>query len=167
MAIYNDPYNNASTPVQVNYNDAPCKTRVIIEQTFGRWKRHFHVLHFEVPMALEKVCIIIGACVVLHNIAILLSEPMEDGDVSGEIDEHDVYCGPNQGQAVRNHITKTYFSWLPSFYQNLPQGTYNRCDRSSVQSVVFWLVSSMLHKCLAATHYLFRQPFCFLACLFV
>lgn len=99
------PYINPSTPAQVAYNDAHCKTRVIIEQTFGRWKRRFHVLHSEIRMAPEKVCIIIGACAVLHNIAIFLSEPMEDGDVGGEANEDYVYCGPNQGQAVRNHIT--------------------------------------------------------------
>ncbi|CAH3116126.1 unnamed protein product, partial [Pocillopora meandrina] len=81
------PYINPSTPAQVAYNDAHCKTRVIIEQTFGRWKRRFHVLHSEIRMAPEKVCIIIGACAVLHNIAIFLSEPMEDGDVGGEANE--------------------------------------------------------------------------------
>ena len=56
------------------------KTRVIIEQTFGRWKRRFHVLHSEIRMAPERVCNIIGACAVLHNIAILQKEPMEDGE---------------------------------------------------------------------------------------
>lgn len=66
-------------------------------------------------MAPEKVCIIIGACAVLHNIALFLSEPMEDGDVGGVANEDYVYCGPNQGQAVRNHITQTYFSSMPSF----------------------------------------------------
>ena len=103
------PYNNPSTPAQVAYNNAHCKTRVIIEQTFGHWKRRFHVLHSEIRMAPEKVCIIIGACAVLHNRAILLSEPVEDGEDGREI-ENNVYCGPEQGQAVRNHITQTYFS---------------------------------------------------------
>ena len=103
-------YNNPSTPAQVAYNDAHCKTRVITEQTFGRWKCCFHVLHSEIRMAPEKVYIIIGACAVLHNIAIFLSEPMEDGDVGGEANEDYVHCGPNQGQTVRNHITQTYFS---------------------------------------------------------
>ena len=34
---------------------------------------------------IQKVCIIIGACAVLHNIAILLNEPMEDGEVDDEM----------------------------------------------------------------------------------
>lgn len=104
------PYSNPSTPAQVAYNEAHCKTRVIIEQTFGCWKRRFHVLHSEIRMAPEKVCIIIGACAVLHNIATILNEPMEDGDAGDEMNVGDVYCGPDQGQAVRNHICQTYFS---------------------------------------------------------
>ena len=104
------PYSNPSTPAQVAYNEAHCKTRVIIEQTFGCWKRRFHVLHSEIRMAPEKVCIIIGACAVLHNITTILNEPMEDGDASDEMNVGNVYCGPDQGQAVRNYICQTYFS---------------------------------------------------------
>ena len=44
---------------------------------------------------LKKVCIIIGACAVLHNIATILNEPMEDGDAGDEMNVGDVYCGPN------------------------------------------------------------------------
>jgi len=62
-------------------------------------------------MAPEKVCIIIGACAVLHNIAMLLKEPMEDGEVEDEMnDVSDVYYGPDQGRAVQNHICRTFFS---------------------------------------------------------
>ena len=94
------PYNNPTTPPQVAYNEAHCKTRVIIEQTFGCWKHRFHVLHSAICMAREKVCIIIGACAVLHNIAILLSEPMQDGEVGGKINKN-VYSGPDQGTYVQ------------------------------------------------------------------
>ena len=105
------PYDNPSTPAQAASNDAHGQTRLIIKQTFGGWKCRFHALHSEIRMAPEKVCIIIGARAVLHNISIFLSEPLEDGDVGGEANEDYVYCGPNQGQAVRNHITETYFSF--------------------------------------------------------
>ena len=105
------PYSNPTTTVQAVYNNAHCKTRVKIEQTFGRWKRRFHALHSEIRMAPEKVCQIIGACAVLHNIAMLLKEPMEDGEVEDEMnDVNDAYHGPDQGRAVRNHICHTYFS---------------------------------------------------------
>jgi len=58
-----------------------------------------------------RKCIINGACAVLHNIAMLLKEPMEDGEVEDEMnDVNDVYYGPDQGRAVRNHICRTFFS---------------------------------------------------------
>ena len=104
------PYSNPSTPAQAAYNNAHCKTRVKIEQTFGQWKCRFHVLHSEIRMAPEKVCLIIGACAILHNIAILLKEPMEDGEVEDEMNVNDDYHGPDQGRAVRDHICRTYFS---------------------------------------------------------
>jgi len=60
-------------------------------------------------MAPEKVCLIIGACAVLHNIAVLLNEPMKDGDLVDEIAEVEVYDGPRQGLAIRNHICHPFF----------------------------------------------------------
>ena len=55
---------------QQQFNRAHRKTSVIIVQTFGRWKRRFHLLHSEIRMQPEKVCQLIGACAILHNIAI-------------------------------------------------------------------------------------------------
>ena len=52
MTSYYEP----ATANQRAYNRAHRKTRVIIEQTFGRWKRRFHLLHSEVRMHPEKVC---------------------------------------------------------------------------------------------------------------
>ena len=60
------PFNNPSTQAQVAYNDAHCKTRVIIEQTFGRWKPRSHVLHSEIRMAPEKVCICHYSCFIFR-----------------------------------------------------------------------------------------------------
>ena len=91
------PYANPEIPQQEAYNSAHTKTRVVIEQTYGRWKRRFHEVHSEIRMASEKVCLIIGACAVLHNIAVLLKEPMDDADLPDEVPEVDVYDGPQQG----------------------------------------------------------------------
>ena len=70
----------ASTP-QSNYNYAHKKTRVTIEQTFGRWKRRFHCLYGELRMTPEKVCMIIVACAVLHNMAIMWKQPLLDDEL--------------------------------------------------------------------------------------
>ena len=79
------PYANPEIPQQKAYNSAHTKTRVVIEQSYGRWKRRFYVLHSEIRMAPEKVWLIIGAWAVLHNIAVLLNEPMDDADLPDEV----------------------------------------------------------------------------------
>ena len=66
------------TPSQEAYNSAHTKTRRVIEQTSDRWKRRFHVLHAEIRMAPEKVCMIVGACAVFHNISLLLQKAISD-----------------------------------------------------------------------------------------
>ena len=86
------PYTTTRNAAQEAYNDAHAKTRVVI----GRWKRRFHVLHSEIRMAPEKVCMIVGACAVLHNIALQLHELMEDEEVE-ELADVDPYHGPQQG----------------------------------------------------------------------
>ena len=35
---------------------------------------------------------------------------MEDGEVEDEMNVNEVYYGPDQGRAVRNHTCHTYFS---------------------------------------------------------
>ena len=91
------PYTSARNAAQEAYNDAHAKTRVVIEQMFGRWKRHFHLLHSE-------------RCAVLHNIALQLHEPMEDGEVD-ELADVDPCHGPQQGLSLRDHICQTFPCW--------------------------------------------------------
>ena len=76
------PYRQPASNAQENYNYSRKKTRVLIEQTFGRWKRRFHCLHGEIRMTPDKVCTIILACAVLHNMAIVWKQPMlEDSTI--------------------------------------------------------------------------------------
>ena len=104
------PYNDPTSPKQEAFNKAHMRTRVAIEQTFGRWKRRFHLLHSEIRMKPQKVCILIGACAVLHNIAILRNEADFLNDVES-YDQPDVLrCnGPNEGSVVREYICNTFF----------------------------------------------------------
>lgn len=104
------PYPSPSTAAQENYNTAHTKTRVIVEQSFGRWKRRFHVLHSEIRMTPERACSVIGACAVLHNIAVLLNEPMDDDPLDDDPEGIDPYHGPQRGLAMRDHICNTYFA---------------------------------------------------------
>ena len=105
------PYLNPGNDSEEAFNAAHCRTRTTIERVFGWWKRRFHVLHSEIRMKPAKVCKIIGACAILHNIALSLREEMEDDDD----DQNDnaalnvAYRGPEDGRAIRNFITRTYF----------------------------------------------------------
>ena len=103
------PYLNPTTTKEEAFNKAHTCTRVAIEQAFGWWKRRFHLLHSEVRMSPEKTCQLIGACAVLHNIAVLRNEPI-DGLLPDE-DQPDIapYHGPENGKAVRDYICNTFF----------------------------------------------------------
>ena len=61
-------------------------------------------------MSPGRVCTIIAACGVLHNIAIYDNEP-EDEDEE-PLDLRNNYGGPATGQAVRNHIRNIFDSSL-------------------------------------------------------
>lgn len=63
------PYLNPRNRSEERYNHAHCKTRNTVERNFGVLKRRFHCLHGELRMSPARVCKIIGACVVLHNMA--------------------------------------------------------------------------------------------------
>ena len=67
-------------------------------------------------MAPEKVCLIIGAYAVLHNIAVLLNEPMDDADLPDEVPEVEVYDGPQQGLTIRNHIYNIFWLNLCTYF---------------------------------------------------
>jgi nuclease HARBI1 len=64
------PYKDPSTPSQKRYNSSLKRTRVLIEQTFGRWKRRFYCLHAEIRLKPDRACRMITACAILHNIAV-------------------------------------------------------------------------------------------------
>ena len=106
------PYSQPHSPSEERFNRAHKTTRCTIERTFGLLKRRFHILHSEIRMAPDRVCTIVVACFVLHNIAINLREPeVDDGHVDDEdCDVQEQYHGPENGNAVRKQsITNTFF----------------------------------------------------------
>lgn len=104
------PYPNPSNVHQERFNSAHTNTRVEVEQTFGWWKRRFHVLHSKIRKAPEKACTVVGACAVLHNIASILREPMDDYfDDDNYHPDLEQYRGPEDGRVVRDHICDSFF----------------------------------------------------------
>ena len=79
------------------------KTRVLIEQTFGSWKRRFHCLHGEIRMAPDRGCTIIVACAVLHNMTIIWRQPMME-ETSLDIENLDTSLAPEEaGHLAAQH----------------------------------------------------------------
>ncbi|KAJ1092224.1 hypothetical protein NDU88_005336 [Pleurodeles waltl] len=78
------PVRNPRTRAEEHYNDAHGRTRRIIERTFGLLKARFRCLHltgFSLYYSTKKVCQIIVACCMLHNLALRCKVPFlqEDG----------------------------------------------------------------------------------------
>ncbi len=97
------------------YNRAHKVTRCIVERTFGIWKRRFHVLHSEIRMDPRKVCHIIGACAVLHNIATRRGDLLPNQqDVQGDDDSDsvdDIVAERSQhGSTFRQNYIQNYFT---------------------------------------------------------
>ncbi|XP_064619460.1 putative nuclease HARBI1 [Lineus longissimus] len=70
------PLLNPTTASERRYNAAHKSTRVLVEQTIGRWKRRFYLLHLESRLKdPESTCKVIAATAVLHNIAVDRNEP--------------------------------------------------------------------------------------------
>uniref|UniRef100_A0A915JBC8 DDE Tnp4 domain-containing protein n=1 Tax=Romanomermis culicivorax TaxID=13658 RepID=A0A915JBC8_ROMCU len=108
------PFRNPENRNQLNFNAAHRRTRVIIEQTFGRWKRRFHIMHGEVRIKPSKVTKLIIATSILHNLAIDrnqrdFDDVFEDELEGIEIADYNDALGPENGKTFRLHIANSYF----------------------------------------------------------
>uniref|UniRef100_A0A8C1XYL4 Putative nuclease HARBI1 n=1 Tax=Cyprinus carpio TaxID=7962 RepID=A0A8C1XYL4_CYPCA len=107
------PFLNPVSVPQARYNTAHTKTRNVIERCFGVLKRRFHCLHAELKMKPEKVCNIICACVVLHNMARDLALPdLEDDQICEEPTLEITEAGGEDGSGryIRQMIVENIFS---------------------------------------------------------
>lgn len=105
------PLSNPRTPSEISYNISHKKTRVIIEHTFGRLKRRFHLLHSENRRrSIEGVVTDISACCVLHNVAILRNQDVIEYNLrNDEQPDSQFYDGPMNNQQRRQQIISDYF----------------------------------------------------------
>lgn len=110
------PLLNPATAAERRYNSAHKRTRIVVEQSVGRWKRRFHLLHGESRMRKpEDNCIAIGATAVLHNIAIDLNEPdLNDVPPRREQPQPDEVQGAEGGLGgfiVRENLIRRHFDY--------------------------------------------------------
>ena len=110
---------NPTTAAQQNYNNAHIQTRGVIERTFGVLKSRMRCLDRTggaLAYTPEKVCKIVVACCIVHNIAIRHGIPLEDMEPPEDIaPAEDIAFPPQQydmaeGRRLRQEIIGRYFS---------------------------------------------------------
>ena len=78
------PFLNPNCDAQRRYNAAHCRTRNLIERTFGQWKSRFRCLRTPIRFSSRRCCNVILATV-LHNYAKQQNEPdVEELDIEDE-----------------------------------------------------------------------------------
>ncbi|WAR04528.1 LOW QUALITY PROTEIN: HARB1-like protein [Mya arenaria] len=105
------PYANPRNLSEERFNTALCRTRVLIEQTFGMLKRRFAVLKYGIRMTPDRAAVYVASCAMLHNFG------FEYGDVYGRqtYEDDDMPQVDNQGVDVngrtqRDYITQRHFA---------------------------------------------------------
>ena len=84
-----------------------------ISQLLTQWIRmHASIFLFQIRMKPEKVCRIIGACAILHNIALLRNEPLDADDAQQQEQPVNIpdFQGRQDGRNIREHIAREIFS---------------------------------------------------------
>lgn len=107
------PYINTRSRAEEKYNSALCRTRVIIEQTFGILKRRFQCLHNELRTSPEQAIQYVLACVVLHNIGIERGDIIDINNLQINVENDDNFnpdVDVHGGEHMRRHIVETFFT---------------------------------------------------------
>ncbi|KAJ1150114.1 hypothetical protein NDU88_002912 [Pleurodeles waltl] len=113
------PERNPRTRAEERYNEAHGRTRRIIERTFGLLKARFRCLHMtggSLFYSPKKVCQIIVACCMLHNLALrrqvpFLQEDGPDGGVVAAVEPVDSEDEEAEDEDIdnRNTVIQQYF----------------------------------------------------------
>ena len=111
------PFLHPETQNQENFNDSLCRTRVLIEQTYGILKKRFPILHFGVRAEPDMAVNHISSCVTLHNIGIIHGDivPAEDIiviNVDGVNNVHIDIDKTEQGNVIRQQIADRFFAQI-------------------------------------------------------
>lgn len=105
------PLTSPSSPAERSYQRAHITTRNPVERTFGVAKRRFPALAIGLQIDVQTSLSVIVACFILHNIAILNNDSVDDFETVHE-DEFppEVENSDNQNADSRNQIIHNYFS---------------------------------------------------------
>lgn len=84
------PYRNAESEHEKGFNRLFTKERVIIERCFGMLKRRFPILGYKIRLDVSHTPTIILCCVILHNVAKHLNDPIPNDEYNFEPEEETV-----------------------------------------------------------------------------
>ena len=70
------PLLHPQTRAERRFNRAHCRSRVVVENLFGVWKRRFPCLQLVLRLEVEITLAVIVACAVLHNLACQMAAPL-------------------------------------------------------------------------------------------
>lgn len=106
------PFSIATTPAEIKYSQAHCKTYACIEQCFRTMKGRFRALAVPLKTRLDNTMTIVVAVACLHNHAIRTKQPFTDFDdgLEGEVSYETPSFSPSSEQATRVNVIKKYFS---------------------------------------------------------
>lgn len=104
------PFINPVNQNEKRYNNALCRTRVLIEQTFGFLKKRFQCLNF-LRTKPEVAVVYIKAAVTLHNYGIVRGEVLKtQQNIVQQVANVEPCPAGGDGYAMRAHIVQTFFS---------------------------------------------------------
>ena len=96
-----------------SYNDIQCRTRLIVERTYGVWKRRFPCLSRGLTTKLITSTTIVVACAVLHNMSLIFNDVLPDDDELYDYEEVPVHEPNNNaidGFAAREAMITRMFN---------------------------------------------------------
>uniref|UniRef100_A0A914USR7 DDE Tnp4 domain-containing protein n=1 Tax=Plectus sambesii TaxID=2011161 RepID=A0A914USR7_9BILA len=106
------PYDRARNRAGGRFNKRHTKQRVLIEQAYGCLKRRFHVHHGEIRLSNPaKVCAVVIACCVLHNMVTRRSLPdffdvIDNSQLPEEVVQTEELRGGRSGPVLRDEIAR-------------------------------------------------------------
>ena len=103
-----------ASPAEERFNNSLCRTHVLVEHSFGIFKRRFQCLHSEVRTTPHNAVTYVVACAVLHNIGIdqgdIINIATDDVDLPPPDDIPFIpVAGQNDGAVMRGHLVANFF----------------------------------------------------------
>lgn len=96
------------------YNEIQSRTRMVVERTFGIWKRRFPCLSRGLSLKLLTCTGVVSACAVLHNLSlqfkdVIPEEPNIAIENNEELPYNELHWQPGDGHIIRQNLVRQLF----------------------------------------------------------